>query len=275
MLIDTHCHLNFSAFRNDADDIIKQSLKQGIKMIIVGTQYDTSLRAINYADKYNGVYAAIGLHPVHLTNRQIKEEIGEEKIGFLSRAEKFDSKKYGKLAKNKKAVAVGEIGLDYQADIDQKQKKLQKEQFITQIRFAKKIEKPVIIHNRNAIKDILEILTSEFKGWKEKDKLNGVSHFFGGSLDDAQKLFSLGFLVSFTGVITFAPQYELLIRKLPLNKILIETDSPYASPIPRRGKRNEPLNVRFIAQKIADIQGVSFEKVAKQTTLNTKKLFQL
>ncbi len=275
MLIDTHCHLNFNAIKDDADEVILRTLKEGIKMIIVGTQYDTSLRAINYAKKYDGVYAAIGLHPVHLKNQKIKEKIGKEEIEFLSRAEKFDEKKYEELAKIKEVVAIGEVGLDYPNDTSEEFKALQKEVFLKQIHLAKKINKPIIIHNRNALKDILEILESEFSNWRNGEKLNGVSHFFSGTFEEAQKLFNLGFLVSFTGVITFAPEYEFLIQKLPLDKIMVETDSPYVSPVPHRGERNEPLNVKFIAQKIADIKGISLKEVENQTTLNAKKLFNI
>ncbi len=275
MLIDTHCHLNFNAFKDDADEVILRTLKEGIKMIIVGTQYDTSLRAIDYVKKYDGVYAAIGLHPVHLKNQKIKEKVGKEEIEFLSRAEKFDEKKYEELAKIKKVVAIGEVGLDYSNDTTEEFKALQKEVFLKQIHLAKKINKPIIIHNRNALKDILKILESEFSNWRNGEKLNGVSHFFSGTFEEAQKLFNLGFLVSFTGVITFAPEYEFLIRKLPLDKIMVETDSPYVSPVPHRGKRNEPLNVKFIAQKIADIKGISLKEVENQTTSNAKELFNI
>jgi len=276
MLIDTHCHLNFSAFKEDADEVIKRTLKENYQMIIVGTQYDTSLRAISYAEKYQGVYAAVGLHPVHLINQQIKEQVGGQVIEFTSRAERFDEEKYKKLALHKKVVAIGEIGLDYNESLLSKEyKKLQQEEFIKQIRFAKEIKKPIIIHNRNATQDILKILKNEYNNWNELNNLNGVAHFFSGSFEQASEFFKLGFLVSFTGVITFSPMYELLIRKLPLEKIMVETDAPYVSPLPYRGKRNEPLNVKFIAQKIADIKGLSFEEVAMQTTQNAKNLFKI
>lgn len=277
MLIDTHCHLNFSAFKEDADKVIEKTLKQKIAMIIVGTQYDTSLRAIQYANKYEGVYASIGLHPIHIQTQKIEEKIGPEVIKFVSRAEKFNEELYENLLLKgkRKVVAVGEIGLDYHDKITSIEKETQKEQFIKQIRFAKNHQKPIMIHSRNALEDILEILRQEFGLWKQEESLRGVCHFYSGTLQQAEKLFALGFLVSFTGVITFAPEYELLIKNLPLEKIMIETDAPYVSPAPYRGKRNEPANVKFIAQKIADIKGISFKEVARQTTENAKKLFKI
>lgn len=277
MLIDTHCHLNFSAFKEDADKVIEKTLKQKIAMIVVGTQYDTSLRAIQYANKYEGVYASIGLHPIHIQTQKIEEKIGPEVIKFVSRAEKFNEELYENLLLKgkRKVVAVGEIGLDYHDKITSIEKETQKEQFIKQIRFAKNHQKPIMIHSRNALEDILEILRQEFGLWKQEESLRGVCHFYSGTLQQAEKLFALGFLVSFTGVITFAPEYELLIKNLPLEKIMIETDAPYVSPAPYRGKRNEPANVKFIAQKIADIKGISFKEVARQTTENAKKLFKI
>lgn len=277
MLIDTHCHLNFSAFKEDADKVIEKTLKQKIAMIVVGTQYDTSLRAIQYANKYEGVYVSIGLHPIHIQTQKIEEKIGPEVIKFVSRAEKFNEELYENLLLKgkRKVVAVGEIGLDYHDKITSIEKETQKEQFIKQIRFAKKHQKPIMIHSRNALEDILEILRQEFGLWKQEESLRGVCHFYSGTLQQAEKLFALGFLVSFTGVITFAPEYELLIKNLPLEKIMIETDAPYVSPAPYRGKRNEPANVKFIAQKIADIKGISFKEVARQTTENAKKLFKI
>lgn len=277
MLIDTHCHLNFSAFKEDADKVIEKTLKQKIAMIVVGTQYDTSLRAIQYANKYEGVYVSIGLHPIHIQTQKIEEKIGPEVIKFVSRAEKFNEELYENLLLKgkRKVVAVGEIGLDYHDKITSIEKETQKEQFIKQIRFAKNHQKPIMIHSRNALEDILEILRQEFGLWKQEESLRGVCHFYSGTLQQAEKLFALGFLVSFTGVITFAPEYELLIKNLPLEKIMIETDAPYVSPAPYRGKRNEPANVKFIAQKIADIKGISFKEVARQTTENAKKLFKI
>lgn len=281
MLIDTHCHLNFKAFKDDADKIIQETLKENIQVIIVGTQYQTSARAVEYAARYDGVYAAVGLHPVQLHTQTITEKIGPETISFKSRAEKFDEQKYLSLSQHQKVVAIGEIGLDYtiseiRPSIESsKLQKYQQETFIKQIKLAKKLKKPIIVHNRNATEDILKILKSHFNKWQEGDALNGVAHFFSGNFDEAQEFFKLGFLISFTGVITFVPQYEMLIRQVPLEKIMVETDSPYVSPLPYRGKRNEPKNVRFIAQKIADIKGLTLEEVAAQTTLNAKKLFKI
>ncbi len=273
-LFDTHCHLNFNAFKNDAHLIIDKCLTNNIWVVIVGTQYDTSKRAVDLAKNYKlGVYASIGLHPVHLKETYVDESEIDPLLKFRSRAEVFDIKNYQNLIlKNKnKVVAIGEIGLDYKNLQDPNDKKLQKNEFIKQVYFALKYNLPVILHCRDAYSDILDILKTEFKN----KGLKGVSHFFSGSVKEARSFLNLGFNVSFAGPITFSNQRDAVIKYVPLEQILVETDSPYAAPIPHRGKRNIPLYVDMVVQKIAQIKNLSPEIVSNITTKNAITLFNI
>ena len=277
MLIDTHCHLNFSAFKDDSDEVIKRTLSKNIWLINVGSQYSTSERAVQIAQKYEkGVYAAVGLHPIHLFEQEIDESEDDPMLKFKSRVEVFDYEKYKTLVQNQKVVAIGECGLDYfriPREFDKEEvKRKQRETFIQQIQLAVELKKPLIIHCRNAYDDLIEIL----KTYNLKPKIyQGVVHFFAGSWQVAEQLFKLGFLISFTGVITYASDYDKVIEKAPLDKIMVETDAPYVAPEPHRGKKNEPLYVEYMARKIAEIKKISFEEVAGQTTKNALELFRL
>lgn len=277
MLIDTHCHLNFKAFKDDAEKIIEKTLKHNIWMISVGSMYLTSLRAIKLAQNYKeGVYAAVALHPIHLKARNIKDELDLNEIEKFE-FEEFDYQKYLEMAKNGKVVAIGETGLDYyriKENINET-KNLQKEVFIKHIKLAKELKKPLIIHCREAHNDLYQILELEFKDFQIKEKGNGVIHCFSGNYEQAMKYLDLGFLISFTGIITFSNDYDEIIKKLPLDKIMIETDAPYLTPIPFRGKRNEPIYVKYVAQKIAEIKNLDFKKVAEETTINARLIFNI
>ena len=288
MFIDTHAHLNFNAFKEDASSVIEKCLKEDIWLINVGAQYSTSLRAVEYAQKYkNGVFAAIGLHPIHLE----EVEIEEEGIKFKSRKEKFNKTKYHLLALNsKKVVAIGECGLDYYR-IDQikkpkeKIKRKQKDVLISHLDLARELDLPIIFHCRgsknnplDAYFDLLEILKEiNPKFIAQRKKLKGVVHCFLGNKKIAKKFLDLNLYLGFTGIITFSKTDQLkeVISFCPLKKILIETDAPYLAPIPYRGKRNEPLYVKFVAQRIAEIKKIEIEKVAQQTTKNAFQCFNL
>jgi len=271
MLIDTHAHLNFNAFKDDADKIIDQCFKNNIWMINVGSQYETSKHAVQIAEKYNeGVYATIGLHPIHAIAHQI--DVNEVNPSFKSKLEEFDIHKYRELAKSKKVIAIGEIGLDYSYAKTEEEKEAQKKAFVVQIQLAQKLKLPIIIHCREAWKDVLAILKNYYLPNYSKA---GVAHFFSGTIEDSKKLLSMGFLMSFTGVITFTKDYDKVIEKIPLEKIMIETDSPYVAPVPFRGKRNLPLYVEYMARRIAEIKNVSFKEVAEQTTKNARNLFNI
>jgi len=279
MLIDTHAHVNFNAFKNDGDEVIRRSLAADIWMILVGAETKTSKRALEYANKYEkGVYAAVGLHPMH-THEQKAE--GED-YDFTTREEEFSYDVYEKLAQFKKVVAVGEVGLDYY-HIDKKSdmaavKEKQKEVFLRQLELAKNLKLPVIIHCRQAHDDMLLILKKFRKEHKDamiKDKAWGVMHCFSGDEELAWQYFSLGLNISFTGLITFSAQWDDLIRRLPNDKFMIETDCPYMTPEPFRGQRNEPVLVKKVAERIAEIKNLSPERIAELSTANARKLFNI
>lgn len=279
MLIDTHAHINFNAFREDADEVIRRALDKNIQIIIVGADYKTSKRALVYANKYEkGVYAAAGLHPLHIFSFRAQSD----DYDFRTRGEEFNYDGYDQLARFEKTAAVGEIGLDYYhlegwPDIAAVKKK-QQAVFREQLCLARRRDKAAIIHCRQAHDDMLSLLRGFRKENKELFPAGrpwGVMHCFSGDEDLAWKYFSLGLLISFTGLITFSGQWDDLIRKLPLEKFLVETDSPFMTPAPFRGRRNEPLFVQQVARRIADIKGLPAEKVAKATTENARWLFRI
>lgn len=266
---DIHAHLNFSAFDADRDETVKKALDQGVFVVNVGTQQDTSKSAVELAEKYDkGMYAAIGLHPVHTSASYHDEaELGEGGKTFTSRGEKFDPAFYESLAKHEKVVAIGECGLDY-FHLEDGSKEVQKEAFIAQIELANKVGKPLILHIRNAYQDAYEIL-------KTHAKVPADVHFFAGTIEEAKLFLDLGYNLSFTGVITFAKPYEELVSFIPLDRIMSETDCPYVAPVPFRGKRNEPLCVQEIVKKIAQIKGEDFEKVRSTLVENAQKFFKI
>jgi len=283
MFIDTHAHVNFNAFRDDAEEVIRRSLDNETWMILVGAEFKTSNRALHYANKYErGVYAAIGLHPIHLEEGFIDSQEEDNAYSFAPRFEVFDYGSYEKLAKFEKVVAIGEIGLDYYhldptKDVSDVKKK-QHEVFAQQLLLARSVDKPVIIHCRQAHDDLLEILQEFKKEYSHiipTDRPWGVIHCFSGDEDLAWKYFKLGLLISFTGLITFSKQWDDLIRKIPLDKIMIETDTPYMTPEPYRGQRNEPVLVQYVAQRIADIKSIKIEKVAEVTSRTAREFFRI
>lgn len=278
MYIDTHAHVNFKAFKDDTDEVIKRSLDDNTWMILVGSDYKTSKRALDLANKYEkGVYAAIGLHPIHTH----ESEAEGDDYNFKSHAEEFNYDIYEKLAKFQKVVAIGEIGLDYyhistNEALIAKQK--QKEIFLRQLAMARKLNLPAIIHCRQAHDDTFELLQKFRKENRELFPPNspwGVMHCFSGDENWAWKYFSLGLTISFTGLVTFSKQWDDLIRKLPPDKFILETDCPYMTPEPFRGKRNEPVLVKYVAQRIAEIKNLTAERVGEITTANARELFRI
>jgi TatD DNase family protein len=287
MLIDTHSHLNFVVFKNDFKEVIKKCLDNDIWMINVGTKYETSKRAIEIAKEYQeGVYAAIGLHPLHLETGLVKIKNDDEEITLKTKEEFFDYEKYKELAnsiiskkiKSKKLVAIGEIGLDYYWKPKTKKKlevfkEKQKEVLLQQLNLAKELNLPVIFHCRFAHQDLIEILKNY-----ELGKLKGVLHCFTGTLNQAKEYLEMGFYFGFNGIIfkkTENLDFNEIIKKIPLEKILIETDCPYLTPPGFLEKRNNPLGVKLVAEKISQIKNISFEKLARITTQNAKELFQI
>ncbi|OGZ44180.1 MAG: hypothetical protein A3J55_04220 [Candidatus Ryanbacteria bacterium RIFCSPHIGHO2_02_FULL_45_17b] len=278
-LIDIHTHVNFNAFKDDGDEVVKRTLENNIWMILVGSQIDTSRRAVEYAEKYpEGVYAAVGLHPIHLTEAYVDaKEISEEGVlGFKTRVESFSYEVYKELAQHLKTVAIGECGLDYYRTTEhgthnmEQIKKLQADTFRQQIALAREVKKPLMIHCRNAYEDLIQILKEE-----HAQEIGGDIHFFAGSWDVAKQFLDLGFYLSFTGVVTFARDYDEVLKNVPMDRVMIETDAPYVTPVPHRGKRNEPLYVEYVAQKIAEIKNLPETEVFEQLVGNTRKLFRL
>ncbi|MFH0906773.1 MAG: TatD family hydrolase [bacterium] len=277
LLIDTHAHINFNTYKEDGDDVIQRALDNDVWIINIGAQYSTSKRAVEYAQKYEkGVYSAVGLHPSHICKDNLEND--KDAQNENREIEEFDNGKYEELLKNPKTVAVGEIGLEYWDDIKEESKDKQKQVLIDQIELAQQSGRPVILHCRNAYEDLIELLSMFNLGCYQcphacSPGLKGVMHCFVGRWSQAEKFLEMGFYLSFNGIITYARDYDKVIQNTPLERILLETDCPYLTPVPYRGKRNEPMYIKYIAEKISEIKGISFEKVAKQTTKNARELF--
>jgi len=238
--------------------VIKHALDAGIWMVNVGTNVESSKKAVELARQYKeGVYASVGIHP------------HDADAGF-------DFDEMAKLAEDEKVVGIGETGLDCFriTNHESRIKEQQKELFVKHIELSQKVNKPLIIHCRDAHDDLIEILVSSFKF--QVSSSPGVMHFFGGegAWENLDKYLEMGFYISLAGVITFKNYKDAEnIKKIPLDRILIETDAPYAAPEPHRGKRNEPSYIKFVAEKLAEIKGVSFEEAAEQTMQNVRALF--
>jgi len=278
MLIDTHAHLNFSAYKEDFEEVIKRTLENDVWAINVGTQYNTSKKAVEIAEKHEkGVYAAIGLHPIHLDTGLVKMKLDQEEIAFNSREEDFDYEKYKKLTQSEKVVAIGEIGLDYYYKPKTRRrlelfKEKQREVLLKQLNLAKELNLPVIFHCRMAHQDLIEILSENSEIRPQK----AVAHGFVGTTEQLQDYLKMGFYIGFNGIIFKTIEginFEENIKNTPLDKILIETDCPYLTP-PQVEGRNEPVYIKYVAEKIAKIDNLSFEEIAKITTENAKNLFK-
>ena len=251
-LIDSHCHLDFPQFKKDFDMVIKKAEEAGVKKFLnPGCNLATSREAVDLANKFENIYAAVGVHP------HDAKEISIESIHELE-----------SLVQNKKVVAIGEIGLDYFRMRNTKE--VQIEAFRSQIELAKKLNKPVIIHSRDADEDIFKVLDN-FLG------LKGVFHCFGGDWGFAEKVLARGFLIGLTGIVTFssAKNTHEVAKKTSLKKLLIETDAPFLAPQKFRGQRCEPAYVKEVVERIAELKGISVEKVAEATTKNAKKMFSI
>jgi len=265
---DAHCHVNFVAYDSDREETILRARDAGVAMNIVGTQKDTSASAVALAEKYDNVYATIGLHPVHTTKSYHDvQELGEGGKEFTSRGEVFDAAVYEALGRSPRVIAVGECGLDYYRS-EESAKEIQKKVFIEHIELANKLGKPLMLHIRNAYDDALEIL-------KAHAKVKGDTHFFAGDWATAKKFLDLGFSLSFTGVLTFTHDYDEVVKNAPLDMLLSETDAPYVTPTPHRGKRNEPLYVQEVVHAIARIRNEEPETVARQLVTNASRIFNI
>ena len=263
---DAHTHVNFAAFDTDREETILRAKETGVAMNVVGTQKDTSMSAVALAEKYDKVYATIGLHPIHTSKSYHDEkELGEGGKAFTSRGEEFNVAEYERLGKNKKVIAIGECGLDY-FRCDESTKEKQKKVFIEHIELANKLKKPLMLHIRNAYEDALEIL-------KAHSKVKGDTHFFAGDWATARKFLDFGFTLSFTGVLTFTHDYDEVVKNAPLDMLMSETDAPYVAPVPHRGKRNEPAYVVEVVRAIARIRGEDLDTVAAQLFSNARRVF--
>lgn len=263
---DAHTHVNFVAYDEDREATILRSRDADTGMNVVGTQLDTSKEAVALAEKYEHVYATIGLHPIHTSKSyHDAKELGDEGKEFTSRGEIFDVAAYEALGQSRKVIAIGECGLDYYR-LEEKTKEVQTEAFVQQIELANRLGKPLMLHIRNAYDDALDIL-------KAHAKVRGDVHFFAGDWSVAKRFLDEGYTLSFTGVVTFARDYDEVIRNAPLDMLLSETDAPYVTPAPHRGKRNEPAYVEMVVRQIAEIRNEPFEKVQQQLIQNAVRVF--
>lgn len=272
-LIDSHSHVQFAAYDPDRPAVIQRSFDAGVGIINVGTTFITSREGIKLAEEYTeGLWATAGFHPSHAAS-SAHHDPWELRSAVQ---ESFDYEKFLALAGHPKVVAIGECGLDYFRLNDSASaiKQQQKEIFIAHIRLANELQKPLVVHcrpqaNDDAYGDLLGILRTH------PVRAPAVLHFFVGKKDTAQKFLDLGCFLSFSGVITFAQEYEEVVRFVPLERLLVETDAPYAAPAPYRGKRNEPAYVIEVVKKVAEIRGLAFEEVAVVTTANAKQVFRI
>lgn len=263
---DCHTHTNFVAYNDDREATIQRAKEAGVGMNVVGTQYDTSKAAVVLAKKYDNVWATIGLHPIHTSKSyHDAKELGEGGKEFTSRGEVFDLEKYLALGQSERVIAVGECGLDYYR-LEGDTKDVQKAVFVQQIELANQLGKPLMLHIRNAYEDAIEVL-------KSHARVRGDVHFFAGDWSAAKQFLDLGFTLSFTGVITFTTDYDEVIRNTPLDMLLSETDAPYVTPAPHRGKRNEPVYVAHVVRRIAEIKGESEGRTREQLLENARRVF--
>ncbi len=290
-LIDTHCHIQFNTYKDDYDEVIQRCVEKNTVLNTVGTQKETSKKAVEFAEKYDNIYATIGLHPIHL----FPTRVDEEESSFVSREEDFDEEYYGELAKSEKVIAVGECGIDLfhlpkDKDLEEVLEK-QKEVFVKQINFAVKNDLPLVIHVRDAKPDSKNVRVNSYtevsnllkKFISDGQEIRGVIHCYSSNWQNAKNFLDLGLYLGFTGIVTFPakktdpkPQEELIevLKNCPLDKMLIETDAPYLAPQKYRGQRCEPWMVEEVAKKIAEIRGLSEENIRQISVENAKRIFK-
>lgn len=254
MLFDTHAHLNAEQYNEDLEQVIERAKSEKVeKIVVVGFDRPTITRAMELIEAYDFMYAAIGWHPVDAI------DMTDEDLAWIK-----------ELSQHEKVVAIGEMGLDYYWD--KSPKDVQKEVFRRQIALAKEVNLPIIIHNRDATEDVMTILKEEGAA-----EVGGIMHCFTGSLEIAKACMEMNFYISFGGPVTFknAKKPKEVVKDIPSDRLLIETDCPYLTPAPFRGKRNEPSYVKYIAEQIAELREISFEELAALTTENAKKVFRI
>lgn len=278
--VDTHAHVNLSAFDEDRDAVLLRTKEAGVAHIAVGTKESTSKKAVEIAEGNDGVYAIVGLHPIQTTPEfHSTEEIGEGGAPFSSKGEVCNPDFYRELAKSTKVVGIGECGFDYFHNAADTYG-VQEEAFIAQIKLANELGLPLMIHTRGPKKGEesptgRSVYLDVYTVLQQYAKVPFNVHFYAGTYEEAKQFFALGGTISFTGVITFAKDYEEIVKKVPLDCIHAETDSPYVSPVPHRGKRCEPMFVKEVYKKIAEIRGEDEEKVRLQLLENAKQFWKL
>ncbi|WP_313346094.1 TatD family hydrolase [Sedimentibacter sp.] len=253
-LIDSHAHLDDGRFDNDRTEIINKLKDNGIELFLnPGADLETSKKAVKLADEYSFIYAAVGCHP------HDSKYMNDDTMNV-----------FRELSKNENVIGIGEIGLDYY--YDNSDRETQKIWFREQIRLANELDMPYIVHDRDAHEDLFKIMKEE-----AKSNMRGVLHCYSGSVEMAKEFIKLGFYISLAGPVTFkkAKTPKMVAKEIPLDKLLIETDSPYLTPEPYRGKRNEPKFVRHVAEEIANIRNVSLDVIIESTNQNFKRLFRL
>ena len=258
-MIDSHCHLYFPEFNQDRDEVIKRARKTGVSFFVqVGASLEDSRKAVELAKQYDDMVASAGIHPHCAENADVDADIAELKKLALD---------------NKKVKAIGECGLDFgkSGEIEDNEKKAQIALFEAQIVLAQELKLPLIVHCRNAHKEVAQMI------YDSGFKIHGaVIHCFTGNWDDAKRYLELGCFISFSGIVSFKKKAEAIQEaalKMPLDRLLIETDAPYLAPEPHRGKRNEPAFIKNIIQSIADSRGASFDEIEKATDQNARKIF--
>jgi len=290
--IDTHGHVNFNAFRDDGDAVVQRALDAGVGIVMPGSQIDTSRRAVEYAERWNHPFirAAVGLHPLHLEDIEVDEsEVGSQ-AKFHTRKEEYRRAAYEDLLKSSsKVAAIGEIGLDYwRVPEDPKEQEVfkmrQADVLNTQLDLAFDYNLPVILHCRKAHDDLLAIVENHEISHPRGAGPPGVIHCYTGNKTQLKAFLALGWYIGFNGII-FKLDLDDVIKQTPLDRILLETDSPYLTPpLPPEvlakegmpaGARNEPVFIKHVAEKVSEIKGIPFDEVARQTTENAKRVFRL
>ncbi|KMM35976.1 TatD family hydrolase [Guptibacillus hwajinpoensis] len=252
MLFDTHTHLNVEQFSEDQKEVIERAQAAGVsKMVVVGFDRETIIQAMALVEEYDFLYAAVGWHPVDAIDMK------DEDLEWIEQ-----------LAEHPKVVAIGEMGLDYHWD--KSPHDIQKDVFRRQIQLAKKVDLPIIIHNREATRDVIDVLKEE-----NAAEVGGIMHCFAGTVEEANECLDMNFYISLGGPVTFknAKLPKEVAKEIPIDRLLIETDCPFLAPHPNRGKRNEPSYVKLVAEQIADLKEMDYEELAERTTENAMNLF--
>lgn len=284
-MIDTHCHLNFKAFKDDWREVADRAVEAGVtKMIVVGSDLENSRRAVEMAQQHPAIYAAVGVHPHHARTLLAKSNVKAQISKLMA--------KLKQLAEQPRVVAIGETGLDYHVPkqskypeellpITEELKTIQRELFMEHLKLAKELNKPLILHSRECGEEVLQLVSPREKldirqqadSGHSRGVIAGVFHCFGGSKKYLKRILDAGFYVGFDGDITYVPDRLGVAAEVPLERLLLETDSPLITPEPYRGERNEPKNVTLIAKSQAQVRGIMVEEVGRVTSENAERLF--